>query len=83
MTGEETLLEIGETYYLPVYLTDLKEGSEIRTVYIGWTLEGFSESGENAFLKGVDGGDMTTLVKTLERRAFTEVTDEIENVTVY
>lgn len=73
MTEGESLLEIGETYYLLVR-------GLVGDFYIGWILEGFSESGENVFLKGVDGGDMTTPAKILEERAFTEVTDEIEKI---
>ena len=73
MKKKETLLKVGETYRIPV-----REGDVI--LFLDYRLEGFSESGKNAFLNDGEGGGLTISVKKLERIVFPEVTEEIEKI---
>lgn len=73
MKKKETLLKVGETYRIPV-----KEGDVI--LFLDYVLEGFSDSGKNAFLNEVGGGGLTISVKKLERIVFPEITEEIERI---
>ena len=73
MKKKEELLKVGETYRIPV-----REGDVI--LFLDYRLEGFSESGNNAFLNDGEGGGLTISVKKLERIVFPEVTEEIEKI---
>jgi hypothetical protein len=72
MKEKETLLKVGETYF-----TSAPGG---RGSHYEWVLEGFSESGENAFLRGIGLGSMTISVEKFESIVFPLVTDGIEKI---
>lgn len=75
MPQDESLLEIGETYKLPVETNG-------KLVFFDYILEKFDKSGENAFLRDVEGesGLFALSAERLEDLVFPLLTDEIEKI---
>ena len=74
MLQDESLLEIGETYKLPIRTNE-------KSIFFDYSLEGFSESGTNAFLRSIDGlGAVTMEREKLEEIIFPLASGEIEKI---
>ncbi len=74
MAQDESLLEIGETYKLPIRTNE-------EFIFFDYLLEGFSESGSNAFLSCFDGlGAITMEREKLEEIIFPLASGEIEKI---